>query len=555
MAEPLTSFQQPGFVSTVREAPDNFLLPGSVRTVGLIGDGKATKSVLQEQLTRLADSIDIEALANNIASITRVFSDAVFQYPASSYGSSMTGTTAEAFADVDTLTLKIKLNGAEQTVTFSGVTTSIADVVTQVNAQTTDMDAVDKSGSLKLLSGSITVGDGGAKIEITDGTANSILGFTDNQLAKDLDWTASISSSDANIRPQEDDVYFVDYERPKVAADFKPQFFFSLSQMSAEYGSPSVANSLSLAGQLAFANGASIIVARQLDPEASVLTAEMDAALLDLEPIDLYVIVPLKTDTTLWARYQTHASKMSSKLERKERRFILGVDETSGRLPILGGGTTYAAIMATFNVPASSGLQPKRIEVMNPGRMLVTTQNAQLEVDGTIAAAALAGLKANPAFDSADSMTFKTLTGIDELLLPELLRSEKNTLTSLGVTVLENRGATILIRRSVSADGSSVFTQEPSVTSSVDDVASQMRISMENRFTGIKIADPKSVQADLKTAAEGFLRRFREDTIISNFANVQVERNTVEPRQFDISWDLLPVLPLLWGTLDITITI
>lgn len=554
MAQPLTNFEQPGFFSEIQESPSLFLLPGSVKVVGLIGTGKPTRSVLQESLTR-ADASKFEVLANPAQSIDRVYSNSVFQYPTSSYSLSMTGTVAEGLGyNVNTKTLVVSVGGgSNQTITFAGVDPiSLASVVTQINAVLTGAKAQAVSAHLKLISGDGVVGDGGTEIRIVSGSALSALGFTSGQVTQDLDWTASFSSTDANVRPLDTQKYYVDYETPKVAADLAPQSYFSLSQVAAAYGNPSSSSTVSLGAQAAFANGASIVTIRQLDPNYLTLSVEVASALSDLEAQKIDVLVPMTTDTSLWPQYLTHVSKMSSKLERMERRAILSVDETSGRISITGGGTTWTSLMSDF-VPGS-GLEPKRIEVTNPGSMLVTVPSGQIKVDGTYGAAALAGAKCSPAVDSATPMTRKALASIDQLIFPDLLRSEKNVLTSLGVTVLESSGALIVVRRNVTADSTTIANQEPSIVFSIDDVLSQMREALENRFVGQKIISG-STSGEVVAATNTFLLRFVADELISAFRNVTAVQNKVEPRQFDVSFEVLPIFPFLWGTIDLTITI
>lgn len=554
MAEPLTSFQEPGFFSQIKESPSLFLLPGSVRVVGLIGTGKATKSVLQESATRVDTGTNhIETLANPIASISRVYSLSVFQYPSSSYATSITGTVTEgAGFNVTGETLKISINdGATQTITFTGINPiSLANVVTQINAGLTGAEAFGVGGYLRIISGDGLVGDGGAKIKILDGTANVDLGLADNSVADEINWKASFASTDNTVRPLDGEDYLIDYETPKVAADFKPKSFQALSQVTAEYGDPGAANRLTLGAQASFANGVSIVTCRQLDPAYTSLSAEVTAALTDMEAQKIDVLVPMITDTTMWAKYLIHVSKMSSKLERKERRAILGIDETAGRLAITGL-TSWQTLMS--GLLPSSGLEPKRLQVVNPGRCKVTVKNAQIITDGCYAAAALAGAMCSPAVDTATPMTRKALASIDELLFPDLLRSEKNLLTSMGVTVLEHSGALVVVRRSITADASSVASQEPSIVFSLDQVASEMRQALENRFVGQKIGN--GTKAEVEAASTTFLLRFTAEELISSFRNVSATRNSVEPRQFDVSAEVLPIFPFLWGSLDITVTI
>jgi hypothetical protein len=156
-------------------------------------------------------------------------------------------------------------------------------------------------------------------------------------------------------------------------------------------------------------------------------------------------------------------------------------------------------------------------------------------------------------FDEAEPMTRKALSTISELLLPDLSRPEKNQLTDLGVTVIEAKSSTILVRRAVTADYSSIAAQEPSIVRAFDRVAMELRESLENRFVGTKILN--TTHTALEAATTVFLERLVANEIITTYRNVKAEQNNVEPRQFDISFEAVPVFPFIWGFLDISITI
>ena len=563
MEIPLTQFQEPGFFSQVTAQASLSLLPGAFQVVALIGAGSASKSVLREVATREDDATKGETLANQIASITRVYSASIFQYPISSYSTSITGTGdgTSGYALLATDTLIVSVNGgAPQTVTFSGASpVAISDVVTQVNAVLVGVTAVDLtiSGVHHLKLTSSTAGDGGKQIQILSGTANTLLGFTANAYAQELDWTPSFSSSDANVRPQDEVDYLVDYATQKVAADFAPQFFFSQSSIIAAYGAATTGNTLSLGGNGAFGNGASIVVCRQLTPSAvtaggSTLRTEVGAAMTDLELFDVDLVVPMVADQALWPAVLTHVSKMSSQLERKERMAILGLDETAGKIATLGNSPSWQAYMAQF--VSTSGLSPKRITVVNPGSCKTTPNGTQLTLDGTYLAACLAGMMVSPAFDVATSMTYKQLATVDSVATPSPTRTQQNLLTGLGVTVIELANGVLRVRRSLSADGSNIAYQEPSITRAFDRVASQMRTALENRFMGTKIIG-SSTTGEVVAAATTFLDSYVAQQLISDYQTPVASQNATEPRQIDLTIAARPVFPFLWGSLDISITL
>jgi hypothetical protein len=87
----------------------------------------------------------------------------------------------------------------------------------------------------------------------------------------------------------------------------------------------------------------------------------------------------------------------------------------------------------------------------------------------------------------------------------------------------------------------------------MDQVASEVRAALENRFVGQKIGN--GTKAEVEAATTTFMLRYVAEELISSFRNVSAVRNSVEPRQFDVSAEVLPIFPFLWGSLELTITI
>lgn len=559
MATPLTNVREPGFFSAISVSPSLFLTPGSAQVIGLIGTGKATATVLSSG-ARGTDKSD--AMPNPIKSITIASSDAVYMYPQSSYSIAQLGSidlTTITLGDLNTKVLSAQIDGeTADTVTFTTPAT-VADIATQINAAWTLIKAEITTAN-KLLLYVAGTGMDGKSFLIGSGNADTIVGLVSASRAQSVRWDPALT--DANLAPQAGTVYTVNFERPKVAADFAPQSFFGLSQVVSMYGDVSAANTISLGAQGAFGNGASLVTCRQLDPDqmdtSSHIEGEMVSALEDMESQSLKIVVPMypiNTDpTALGLKYLDHVSKMSSLLERQERICILGTDEISGRMTTAGTGTTWHDLMAQFDVSESSGLSPERVMVVNPGYCQLNYKGTEIDADGTYIAACLAGRMVNANYDVAEPMTRKPLTTIDQLILPELARSEKNALTSYGVTVVEAVNNVIQVRRSITCDSSSIPAQEPSIVRSFDYVVENLRGALENRFVGTKIL-PTVTGTALVAATSHFMDTYVADEIIGAYRNVTAVQNSVEPRQFDIECEAAPIYPFLWGFLSLSVTL
>lgn len=569
MAIPLTNIQEPGFFSEIEVSPSLFLTPGSIQVVALIGTGLPTKTITEND-TRGSDSYDV--LSSPISSINLTSSTSVYRFPQSSYSVAEAGsvdlTTLTYPTDLNALTFTVHVDGhSAETVTFSSPANPAA-VIAQINTAMTNVKAV-LTATNKLLVYVNPLSVALAGLSFTAGalsdTADTVLGFIPATRANALWWNPAVT--DPEFAPQAGQIYQTNYQTPKVAADFAPQSFFTLSQVVATYGdaadsSGNVVSSLSLGAQGAFGNGASVITCRQLNPAnlstQAAYTSEINNALSDLEnqTVSLLVpMIPLNSALTLdmTGFYLNHVSKMSSLLERQERMALLAMDETDGRLNILGSAPSWQSFSTELQPSLSSGLQSKRIMLMNPGYAQTTYKGVSVTTDGTYNAACLAGEMVNADNDVATPMTFKDLSTITALLLPDLLRSEKNTLTSLGVTVLQPTGTIIQVRRAVTMDNSSIANVEPSIVRSFDYVAQQLRAGLENRFIGQKILG--TTHTAIEAATTSFLEQLVAQEIISTYRNVKAVQDKTEPRQFDVSFEAVPIFPFIWGFLDISITL
>ena len=559
--KPLTSVQEPGFFSEIQVSPSLFLTPGGEQVVGLVGTGKPTKTVAS---LGIRSSVSSDLLTSPVVSINLVSSDAVYTYPPSSYASAQRGTV-----DLSTIILG-DLTGKVITATVDGksadtwaftVLASVADIAVQINAHFVNIKAeIDSAHKLVLYTNPSVAS--GLSFLVGSGNANLILGLTDGARAQSIRWDPAAESLGAQYAPQPGTDYTVNFETPKVAADFAPQSFFGLPQVVAQYGDASQGYSLSVGAAAAFATGASIVTCRQLSPAeltpGPALYGEMSNALSDMEVQSISILVPmvpLNDGSGCSPLYINHVSKMSSKLERMERMCILGMDETAGRLETLGTAPSWESYLAAFNsVTENSGLQSERVMVVNPGQATFSYKNADYTVDGTYLAASLAGLMVSPNYDVATPMTRKVMSNVLDLILPELARAEKNTLTSMGATVIEAANGNVQVRRAITCDSSSIPAQEPSIVRAFDLVAQDLRMGLENRFIGSKIL-PNSTARAVEAATSSFLEEEVAAEIIGAYRNVKAQQNPVEPRQFDVSFEAVPLYPFIWGFIDLSITL
>ncbi len=208
---------------------------GGIRVAAYIGTGRLTNLVTGEEVTRGSGNDDTLAHTATVLDGTTIVDQNYAVYSAGvDYSATpvsggigwltgpaaLTGTTVSPFADLDTKTFSFKVGSAATTViTFTGVTTTIASVVTQINTAYGDTIASNDAGGLKLSTGTLAVPVlFNTSITIENGTGAAILGFTPGSLVS------------APSRPVLGIVYYVNYEWAKAVGDgqnsFEPQFFF-----------------------------------------------------------------------------------------------------------------------------------------------------------------------------------------------------------------------------------------------------------------------------------------------------------------------------------------
>lgn len=341
-------------------------------------------------------------------------------------------------------------------------------------------------------------------------------------------WSPSGAEPAAGVK------YFVDYEYAKATADYTPQFYFNMSDITNTFGDISTANTLSLGAEIVFQQGCSAVCLAQLNVADGASLAQYQAALNRLKAINgINIVVPLSTEaaiTGLSAAVKSHVDYESSLLERKERIAIMG----------LGGTPTISAI-----VSQAQGLDDKRMSLVYPPSCtrFVGANATVSTLDGSFLAAAVAGVRTSTAFDVAEPLTRKEVTGF--VSIPDtLLRVEKNQLSGNGVIVIETVSAIPRVRYGTTTDISTVDSREISVVETVDYVGVSMRELLETIFIGQKIL--AQTPSQIRSTMTAVLTNLVQKELIVSFTNVQASVDSLDPTQINCSFSISPVFPLNW---------
>lgn len=539
----------PGVFSQVQQQ----LLPsvtGGIRVAALIGTGRLTNLVVGESVTRGSGNDDSLAHTATVLDGTTITDQNYAVYESGvDYSStpvsggigwltgaaSITGTTSAPYSDVDTLTLIFKVGSASPfTVTFSGVTTTLSSVVTQINTQYGDTIASANGAHLELSTGTLTVPVlFNTSITVENGTANTILGFTSGSLVS------------APSRPALGVVYFVNYEWAKVAADYTPKFYFlqNFSTITNDVGTVGGGDSqtanmngawtLPVAAQLAQQNGASIICLMQMNPADGANASQVRSALTKLFIPNINIVVSLDAadNAMLIPDITNHVEEASSTINRLERTAFIGFSHLSN---------PSDATMLGYATAASSN----RVVVVNQTNttysMFIGTNTTVSTVDGTMMATALAALRTNPAFDVAQPLTREIVSGI--ATTNTLAQSEKTIFANNGVLVVDNISGSAKVVFGTTTEFADILDQLYQVTEISDYCAQTIRGLLDPIFIGQKLL--ANTPSQVETVTSAILSDIEASNIIESFTQPTATVNPLQPTQILVNVGVQPVLEL-----------
>jgi tail sheath protein len=283
---------------------------------------------------------------------------------------------------------------------------------------------------------------------------------------------------------------------------------------------------------------------------------------LQTQEIDILVPLPNQTISVIFQNALNHCLTMSNELNKRERVLFIGAinglspaNLTGAQLAavesigVLEGihGNTVAEILAgdtedlaNYSVSNAYG-NTYRAVYFYPDQIVVQVGTQNSIIDGFYIAAAAAGyLSGNN--NIAVPLTNKILSGLTILRNKQFSPLTLTQLASAGVTVLQpvTGGGNVVWGITTSQSGF-VEEQEISIVFIRDRIAKSLRSGFDD-FVGFPIDD--TMLAKLTARALAMLNGFIAEGLISQFADLIVEVDPVDPTQIDISVKVQPVYPL-----------
>lgn len=294
-----------------------------------------------------------------------------------------------------------------------------------------------------------------------------------------------------------------------------------------------------------------------------------------LETAECQIVVPLPNATysAIQQAAVAHCELMSNTANQRERVALIGAQQGVTSESLIG-----RELIAVEDVGVVEGIQGDDAEEVLAGN-IEDLQNFDLETNwghtfravyfwpdqivrsiaGTntyihgfyMAAAAGGRLAATP--NIAIPLTKKILTGFtilrDKIRRPIIL----NQLGSKGVSVVQPvvGGGQILHCKTTTNSGAA--TEEELSVVFIRDRTAQVLRSVLAGFIG-NAEDPTLV-ASITAKVQNALRALTSQGLLTTFKNLSVKRDQVEPRQWNVSVEVQPTLPVNWIFIDVSVGI
>lgn len=518
-------------------------------------------------------------------------------------------TIAEPF-DIDSKTLKLNVDGAIETITFTAgaipAAYTAAEVVALINGTGTFVTTTPASVNATKVK--IT---GNTKVYIEGGSALDDLGFTVGQAIE-------------SARPEDDSNYIVTYKRLKASSEYKPYLFSRMEDVYAEHGAYATPNLL-ISSTVVSANSNSLTGNPSIDDLSVVsigdyikitagtgkgqirVVAAVDSTLAKVTLGDTWTEVPDGSSTyaiydgpfseisigatiaqahgtVLFMTSQSQDDIVDDNNLRKaitdtkepvngyqgwDLVYMKGVDKDDSivsfikqyladmnnpltkqeRKAILG---VKAQISNFSDVTAlTSGIANSRIGVIaNPYCTITGIGN----LDGAYMAAAIAGIECNPNYDPGEPISGKLL--LFDYIDDPYLRSEKRLLGQYGAIVIEKQGTDNKIVHYLSTKTDDIIDSELKVIKQIDDLKKTLRGTLQNALINIRIV---GAGKNIISMADSFLKLILSEKVnigsISGYKDISIAFNPAEPRELQIKFLFRPTLDLNWISITFGATI
>lgn len=322
-------------------------------------------------------------------------------------------------------------------------------------------------------------------------------------------------------------------------------------------------------------NGYSLRVTIVDVKDSGFFDAGWENALASLETQEIDILVPLPTQTisVIFENSLTHCLEMSNIRNRKERVLYIGAingltpDNLTGArnaavedIGVLEGiqGATVADVLAgntedltNYSVPDAFGGTYRAVYFF-PDQIVVQVGSDNQIISGYYVAAAAAGWTSGIS-NIAIPMTNKILSGFTILKNRMYNQLTLERIAAAGISVLQPvaGGGRVLWGKTTTQSG---FPEEEEI--SIVFIRDRIAKSMRQGFQGF-IGNPEDSDTIGTLFARGtaMMNSFVSQKLITDYKDLAVVRDTVDPRQYNITVRCAPAYPLNWIFIQVGIGI
>lgn len=307
--------------------------------------------------------------------------------------------------------------------------------------------------------------------------------------------------------------------------------------------------------------------------DADFYDSQWTEALASLETVecDIVVALPTQTKSIIFQAALAHCRTMSNIRNRKERVFFTGAIQ--GLVPNNLIGSEAAAVedigilegiqgdsvteilsgntedLTNYSVSDAFG-NTFRCVYFFPDEIVVQAGGDNVKVDGFYLAAAAAGFLSGIS-NVAIPLTNKVLTGFTILRNRQFTQTVLENLAAAGVCVLQPvaGGGRVLWGKTTTQSG---FPEEEEI--SIVFIRDRIAKSMRAGFAGfIGTAEDPDTQSSMFARGTGLLNAFVSQRLITDYADLTVKRDAVDPRQWNVTVRVQPVYPVNWVYIKVSV--
>ena len=374
----------------------------------------------------------------------------------------------------------------------------------------------------------------------------SIPGFNDYVLGTDytLDADNTTITWISNNKPVANSVFYISYKLNKSEArgDYDPKLMFNQTQISEQYG-PEYINGviqpltlgadLVLEGQTLLGGGVYCV---QVTADTN---AAYKAAIDKLDKINVQTVIILKQDDIELRNYLIQKNaEMSSNLYKKFRTtFIVPNSDDLDQETI---------------VAQRQGLDNERVTYFANKKVTIQLTDAETQETENVALSAiyaccnLSGIEGNPEYGYSEPMLRKTLTSRITLANNQIMDpSERNYYCSNFLSALDFNENTNLVYvfDIYTTDDTNVITETRAVRRVVDLLMTDLDRQLDI-YIGQKTQ--ASVASSAQVRVQSILQNYISAEEIKDYRNVQASYDPTNPKQLNISFDIIPLFEIKW---------